>query len=118
MKKLFRISGSMLTAFCVATIVAQLAAVAAFWFRGALDRDRVYRVLAALHGSDVITMQAQLIAAENTENLEQPSYEAVETQRTLKSLDLDLRESALEKGMHALQGCSLRWKRIKRDSRR
>jgi hypothetical protein len=106
-KKLFGISATMLTAFCVATIVAQVTALGAFWFKGALDPDRLYRVLAAMHGEDVVTMQARLIAAEKNEDLEQPSYEAIETQRTLKSLDLDLRESALENGMHALQGLQM-----------
>ena len=97
----------MLTAFCVATIVAQVTALGAFWFKGALDEDRVYRVLAALHGEDLVTMQAQLIAAEESEDREQPSYEELENQRTLKNLELDLRESALENGMHALQGLQM-----------
>jgi hypothetical protein len=106
-KKLFGITGTTLTAFCVATIIAQMTALGAFWMKGALSQDRLYRVLAAMHGEDVVTMQAQLLAAEEREDQEQPSYEEIETQRTLKSLDLDLRESALENGMHALQGLQM-----------
>ena len=102
MKRLLQTASTLLTAFCVATIITQLTAVGAFWFKGALDQDRLDRVLAALHGEDVVAMQAQLLDAQAQQYQEQPSYDQLETRRVLRSLDLDLRESAVENGLQAL----------------
>jgi hypothetical protein len=84
------------TYFCVASVVALLAAIGAMWFKGALDHGRLYRVLAALHGIDVITLHEQLVEAEMELDSEQPSYQQRFEQMTLTSLDLDMRESAIE----------------------
>jgi hypothetical protein len=90
------ITGAGFTYFCVASVVALLAAVGALWFKGALDQGRLYRVLAALHGIDVVTMHEQLVQEEMEQDAEQPSYEQRFEQMTITSLDFDLRESAIE----------------------
>jgi hypothetical protein len=95
MKKLIAIGSTAFVYFCVATVVAIVAAFAGLWFKGALDRGRAYRVLAALHGLDIVTMQEQLIAKQSEVNQEQPSYADRIQQLTCKSLDLDLREDAV-----------------------
>jgi len=98
-KKVFSLLATAFIYLCVATMIAQSAAVAALWAKGALDRGRMYRVLAALHGVDVVTMQTQLMSQKKTTEEEQPSFDSrVEAQR-LKSLDLDLRETAIDKGL-------------------
>jgi hypothetical protein len=98
-KRVLSLLTTALICFCVATIIAQAAAVTALWSKGALDRSRLYRVLAALHGVDVVTMQTQLMAQKKDTEQEQPSFTAREETQTLQSLDLDLRETALDKGL-------------------
>lgn len=99
MKKLFSLLSSAFLYFCVATIIAQAVALASLWSKGALDRSRVYRVLAALHGVDVVTMQAQLNAQVKDVQKEQASFAERAEIQTLESLDLDLRETAIDKGL-------------------
>ncbi|MHB8969006.1 MAG: hypothetical protein ACYC3X_02895 [Pirellulaceae bacterium] len=102
MKKILSLFGTLFLYFCVATIVAQAAAIGSLWAKGALDQGRLVRVLAALHGMDVVTMQAQLMSPKKAKDTEQPSFtERLETQ-DLKSLDLDLREAAVENGRNSL----------------
>ncbi len=96
MKKIMALLGATFTYFCIATVIALSAGLAAIWFKGALDQGRAYRLLAALHGIDVITMQQNIAAQESELEVEQPSYldrlEAV----SLANLDLDLRENAIQ----------------------
>lgn len=106
MKKITSILGTLFTYFCVASMIALIAAGAALWFKGALDRDRLYRVLAAAHGIDVITLHKQIVKEKKEADDEQPSYKERFTELTLKSLDLDLREDAVSNAwseMHELR---------------
>jgi hypothetical protein len=98
-KKVFSLFTTAFICFCVATVIAQAAAVTALMAKGALDRGRVYRVLAALHGVDVVTMQTQLSEQKKDTDEEQPSLATRVEAQSLKSLDLDLRETALDKGL-------------------
>jgi hypothetical protein len=98
-KKVFSLLTTAFIYFCVATMLAQIAALSALGAKGALDRGRLYRVLAALHGVDVVTMQTQLMAEKKPSQQEQPSYESRLEAQNLKSLDLDLRETAIDKGL-------------------
>ena len=95
MKKIIALLSAAFTYFCVATVIALVAAAAALSFKGALDRGRLYRVLAALHGIDLVTVQQQLTAREAEVDNEQPSHEDRFQQLALKNLDLDLREDAI-----------------------
>ena len=99
MKRIFSLLTTAFIYLCVATMIAQTAAVSALWAKGALDRGRLYRVLAALHGLDVVTMQTQLMSQKKATEQEQPSYDTRVEAQSLKSLDLDLRETAIDKGL-------------------
>jgi hypothetical protein len=88
-----------LACLCVATVIAQATALTAMWLKGALDQPRLYRVLAALHGIDILTVHAQLLARQEPADTEQVSYTARWEADTRKSLDLDLRETAISKGL-------------------
>ena len=99
MKTIFSAVGAGFNYFCVATVIAIAAALTAMWVKGALDQGRMYRVLAALHGIDVITMQRQLIEQEKETDSEQPSHTDRLERQTLKNLDLDLREAAVSNGL-------------------
>ncbi len=99
MKRLFSLLTTGFVYLCVATMIAQAAALTTLWAKGALDRSRVYRVLAALHGVDVVTMQTNLSTQKKDTDQEQHSFAARLEAQSLKSLDLDLRETALDKGL-------------------
>ncbi|NLX55967.1 MAG: hypothetical protein GXY58_12720 [Planctomycetaceae bacterium] len=99
MKKVISLCTTAFIYFCVATVIAQAAALSALWAKGALDRGRLYRVLAALHGVDVVTMQTQLLSQKQATEQEQPAFDTQLEAQTLKSLDLDLRETVLDKGL-------------------
>jgi hypothetical protein len=97
-KKVFSLCGSLIVYFCVATVLAQVAALGGMAAKGALDRGRLLRVVAALHGLDLVTMQAQLVAPKEPANVEQSAIGDRLIAQELKNLDLDLRQSSLEKG--------------------
>lgn len=98
MKKIFSLMGSLILYFCVATVLAQVAAIGGMAAKGALDRGRLLRVMAALHGLDLVTMQAQLVEPKSTTDDEQPSIGERLVAQDLQNLDLALRQSSLEKG--------------------
>ncbi len=102
MRKVLSLFSTVFIYFCLATIIAQAAAVGAPWAKGALDRSRMYRVLAALQGIDVVTMQAQLVSPQKSTQEEQPSFAARLEAQDLKSLDFDLRESSIDNGRNDL----------------
>lgn len=96
MKKMFSFLGAAFTYFSIATVIALLTAVGALWFKGALDEGRLYRVLAALHGIDLVLMQQQLLTEKNEVDDEMPSYATRRKLLTLKSLDQELRKNAID----------------------
>lgn len=99
MKKIFSLLGGAFTYFCIATVIALATAIAALASKGALDQERLYRVLAAMHGIDVVTMQQQLVAQEKEADTEQPSHQAWMEQQTHQSLDQDLRNEAISNAL-------------------
>ncbi len=103
MKKLLSLGMTAVLYFCLATVVAQATALTALWARGALDRGRLYRVLAALHGLDVVTMHARIAARQSAVDQEQTPLEDRLADQELKSLDLDLRDLAVQRGALDLQ---------------
>jgi len=103
MNRLLSFIGGAFIHFCVATVIALVAAVAALWFKGALDENRLYRVLAALHGLDIVTMQQELLAQEKETTTEFPSYEERLRLLTLESLDQDLRERAIKNALAEME---------------
>jgi hypothetical protein len=94
--------GAAVVAFCVATVVSLGVLGGMLWMKGALSGDRYLNILAAVYGIE------QEGAAKSTttaidKNPEQPSLEAVLERRALVSLDMDLRESALDKSLQDLR---------------
>ncbi len=94
--------GSALVAFCVATVISLGVLGGMMWVKGALSGDRYLAILAALYGIEQPANQkpADVKAGQNPE---QPSLESVLERRALASLDLDLRESALDKSLQDLR---------------
>ncbi|MFW6169512.1 MAG: hypothetical protein ACODAD_03410 [Planctomycetota bacterium] len=96
MKKIFSLLGGGFTYFSIATVIALMTAIAALWFKGALDEARLYRVLAALHGIDMVLMQQELLTEKNEIDEEMPSYATRQELLTMNSLDQELRSNAID----------------------
>ena len=102
--KYVRLLGIGLLYFCVATVLAQGVVLGMLWWKGAIGDDRVVAMLAALHG--IHPQQPAAVAAaaaKGDHSHEQPSLEEISQTRLLASLDLSLRETAIDKGLLELR---------------
>jgi hypothetical protein len=100
MKAVFQLAGNLFVATSIGTTVTLVVLLAMLWWKGALADDRVLEMLAALQGiqpSPPATTGALDPAAE------QPSLEQLLEARLRASLDLDLRESAIDKSLGDLR---------------
>lgn len=100
--KIAGLLGSMLVWFCVGTVLAQGALLGVLWSKGFLSKQRVLAALAAWQGLEV---HAAGEPGEKTpdDEREEPSYDEVIRRRAMVSLDLDLRESAIDKSLGDLR---------------
>lgn len=94
--------GGAVVAFCVATVISLGVLSGMLWMKGALSGDRYLAILAAVYGIPQDGSQKKA-EGEKEKNPEQPSLQAVVERRALASLDLDLRESALDKSLQDLR---------------
>jgi hypothetical protein len=100
-----RIAGALAAGFlyfCVATVIAATVCVGMLVQKGAFSDGRMLHVWAALHGIE-IPNTPDVQAGAKQESQEQPSFEEIVEKRTLVSLDLDLRETAIEKTLNDLR---------------
>lgn len=111
--KLVRLLGTLGMAFCIGTTISLVVVGGMLWFKGALAGDRVMGMLAALYGVD--TNRVAPAAATKDANGEQPSLDDLLQKRLLASLDLDLRESAVDKSLGDLRNIETQ---IKTESQR
>jgi len=96
--KFVRMLATGLLYFCVATVLAEAVLVAMLWWKGTLSDDRLVAMFAALHGIHP-EMPATAAVAAKEESKEHPSLEAISRKRLLASLDLDLRETTMDKAL-------------------
>jgi flagellar motility protein MotE (MotC chaperone) len=94
--------GAAFVAFCVATVISLAVLGSMLWMKGALAGDRYVAMMAALYGIPPEGKQTKE-ESQQDKNPEQPSLNAVIERRALASLDLDLRESALDKSLQDLR---------------
>lgn len=102
--KLFGMLGSLIVYFCIGTVLAGCVLLGVMWSKGALSGDRFTALMAALYG---LPFPAR-VATTNVSNSgsaakEAPSFEQIQEKRMLASLDIDLRESALDKSLADLR---------------
>ncbi len=102
MKKLIGLISAMIVYFCVATVIAQAVGLGMLWYKGYFAEERVFAVLAAAHGVDMLALRDRLEAERKVDLEEGPSYESAIDHHLRKSLDLDVREMAIEKGLRDL----------------
>jgi hypothetical protein len=101
-KKYLRGLGLLLVWFCIGTVLAQAIWIGMLWWKGAFADERVLAMYAALHGIFPESDAAATGPAADP-NQEQLSLVEVAQRRMLSSLDLDLRETALDKGLADLR---------------
>jgi len=102
MKKILNLAASLFVAFCIGTVLSIAVFVGVLWWKGGLTGDRFMSLLAALQGIDMATTAATLPVTEEP-NDEQVSHEEIVEKRALAALDLDLRESAIDKSLGELR---------------
>ena len=100
--KYLRGLGMVLVWFCIGTVLAEGVLVGMLWWKGAFSDDRALAMYAALHGIVPASSAASRAPAAEP-NQEQLSLVEVAQRRMLTSLDLDLRETALDKGLADLR---------------
>jgi hypothetical protein len=100
MKRIISLIGAAFLYFCVGTVIAITVAAAVLYQKGAFADERLLRMWAALQGVSLPTPNSG--ATSPSEPAEQPSYEEVLQRRALASLDITLRESALDKSLREL----------------
>ncbi len=102
MKKYVATLGMLLVWFCVGTVLAQMVLAGMLWWKGAFGDERVLAMYAALQGI-VPESGGSARGPAADPNQEQLSLVEVAQRRMLTSLDLDLRETALDKGLADLR---------------
>ena len=100
MKAAFNWLATLFVAGCVGTVLTLAVLVAMLWWKGALTDDRWLGMLAALQGIERATPSASAVdpAAD-----EQPSLDQILQKRLAGSLDLELRETAIDKSLADLR---------------
>ena len=87
----------------VATVLALALLVGYTWSVYGLDQEKFFQILTAVYEVDVAQMRADKILAEQRSQTEDVAYEDIVRERTLKSLDHDLRQQAIAKGLADLR---------------
>jgi hypothetical protein len=100
MKALSQWFGALFVAFCIGTVISLTVISAMLWWKGVLTEERIYGMLAALQG--IQPPPPPKLTALDTD-AEQPSFEQILNARLRASLDLDLRESAIDKALGDLR---------------
>jgi hypothetical protein len=97
MKRIAVWCGNILVAVSIGTFVTLLVMTGMLWWKGALADERMLGMIAALQGIKPVSPAATDELLDN--NTEQPSLDQIMQARVRASLDLDLRESAIDKSL-------------------
>jgi hypothetical protein len=100
MKLVFNWLGSLLIALSIGTTITLIVLLGMLWWKGALGDERVLDMLAALQG---IKPPPPESSSGLDPSAEQPSIQDLLEARLRTSLDLDLRESAIDKSLGDLR---------------
>jgi hypothetical protein len=92
--------GAVFVAFCIGTVISMAVVGGMLWWKGVLNDERMYAMLAALQG--IKAPPPPKLTATDT-GAEQPSYDQILGARLRASLDLDLRENAIDKSLGDLR---------------
>jgi hypothetical protein len=113
MKVIAQWLSNLVIAFSIGTVISLAVVLGMLWWKGALADERVLGMLAALQGIKPAPPQQKAKAIDA--HSEQPSLDQIMQARLRSSLDLDLRESAIDKSQGDLRTLE---EQIKTESRR
>jgi hypothetical protein len=118
MMRIVSLLGMAFMYFCLGTVLAQSALVFMLWQKGTFADQRMMNMWAALHGIESTKVAAQEKKGTESESKEQGSYDDIVTKRALASLDIDLRENAIDKSLGELKSveAKIRTERTRFDS--
>src|SRR5688500_9556694 len=85
--------------FCAASFVAEAGGLVYLWTSGKLNREKLFEIVALVHGVDLDALEAEHAPAHKPLESEQVAFDDVIEKRLEKSLDLDLRETAFDKAL-------------------
>ena len=88
--------------FCAASFIAIAVGIGVLWSKGDLDGPKFVDILAAVYGLDLAEMRVRLQEAQQGPGDVQIAYNKILDARTKASLDIDLRESAIDKTLGEL----------------
>ncbi len=92
---------NLFVAFSVGTVISLAVLLAMLWWKGALADDRLMGVLAVISGVEPARTTDAAGGANASD--EQPSLDQIAQRRLATSLDLDLRETAIDKALGELR---------------
>ena len=115
MGSVIKMATSVLLYACMATLISQAAVVGYFWTSGTLSRHKARQIADIMAGVDMISADMAKSAGQLDELTQQVSFEDIVQHRVAKSLDLDLREQAVGKGLTDLRALATQ---LKEDTRR
>ncbi|QDU94583.1 hypothetical protein [Lignipirellula cremea] len=115
--KILSLLFQLFAAVCTATVLAQGIGLGMLWSQGQLTQEKFFLVLTAFYDVRLDSLREERREKETRPDSEQASMQAVIEQRALASLNLQLRETAVDKGLLDLRAIeeTLRTDRVRYD---
>ncbi len=98
MSRIVGLLATLLSYFCIATVISLAIGLSWLFSSGRLNRDRVVQIVAVLHGVDLSVYHAKLHEKDLT-GKEEVSLEEIARQRALAFRNLEIREQAVAEGL-------------------
>ena len=97
--RILNLGSAALLYFSMATVASILMIATVLWSRGYFAGDRAFQILSVMYGIDMAELRDGQMISSDRNSTEMASLDDVIAARAMKSLDLDLREQAFEKGV-------------------
>lgn len=102
------------SAFCVATIIAQLIILALIAFRGNLHRETMTKAIALFNGIDISGVQLRKVLSD-ARSAPVPTYDEVLAKRAEQNLNLEMRERSVRSQLQQVESRAAELKREQGD---
>jgi len=105
---LLKLAGTLFAYFSMATVLALVGGAAYFALTGAFTTSKAYRMLAVLQDVDIEALEKEARESSEQDDREQVSIEEVKLARAKETLNINLREDAIDKGITHLRNIQAR----------
>ena len=102
------------SAFCLATVVAQLIIVGLAAMRGNLHRETLTKAIGLFNGIDISGVQLKKVL-EDARSIPVPTYDEVLAERAQQNLNLEMRERSIQRYMQQLESMQAQLKQEQGD---